>query len=520
MKREPQIGSSINAKPTLTLVPSGAKSFPIRLYWLALVPLVLALPLFFLRGVGLFDDSVVLEMGLLVRRGFLPYRDFFDNKPPLVSLLSATIATVGQESWLFPRFVLFGFGIFTTALLFRYLVKQRTRPLAVFLTLMLFTLSFPLTQGYSLHTENPVLVFAMLGLVFFPRRPSEHWEQTLLCGLCLGLAAGFKQTALTMSVGTCIAIMLRRSEEGFSQKLKAVAAFLVGVAIPVVSIFAWALQQHIVGDMWDAICGKGIVAFQRYPFSLKSIAMLCAINPAILVTLGSLLLLATSSQLRARIAEAYHNHLDVWVWAGSMYMLTNLRTSWGAGHYSHPCVAAFAIVNGYVLAEGILLLSRRYLRLFSAALVVGLFGYLGALGYGGYKIFSTNALAEDSAVGKQLSGWLSANALPTDPILVFSPYSPPRLYYMSRQPSANKYLHSGIESKEINPPSKILERITTGKAGMFAMEIPRKGCLPLDAGEICSTPLESIFQYYDVTELETPAPRWGRLFLGKLKAPR
>src|SRR5215218_4731832 len=44
--------------------------------------LAVSAPLYFARGIGIFDDSLYLKIGQLIVDGFKPYRDFYDTKPP------------------------------------------------------------------------------------------------------------------------------------------------------------------------------------------------------------------------------------------------------------------------------------------------------------------------------------------------------------------------------------------------------------------------------------------------------
>jgi len=79
---------------------------------LLIVAILLAIsaPLYFVRGIGIFDDSLYLKEGQLILDGFKPYRDFYDNKPPALYYVSAAIAAVGGRGWLAPRIFLFLFA--------------------------------------------------------------------------------------------------------------------------------------------------------------------------------------------------------------------------------------------------------------------------------------------------------------------------------------------------------------------------------------------------------------------------
>ena len=79
-------------------------------YTIFILILTISSPLFFLRGIGIFDDSVYLKIGELITHGLSPYRDVFDNKPPGIYYLAALIAWMGQSHWLASRVFLFFFA--------------------------------------------------------------------------------------------------------------------------------------------------------------------------------------------------------------------------------------------------------------------------------------------------------------------------------------------------------------------------------------------------------------------------
>lgn len=51
-------------------------------YSVFIILLGIGFSLFFLRGFGIFDDSVYLKIEELILQGFKPYQDVFDNTSP------------------------------------------------------------------------------------------------------------------------------------------------------------------------------------------------------------------------------------------------------------------------------------------------------------------------------------------------------------------------------------------------------------------------------------------------------
>src|SRR4029079_3367932 len=64
------------------------------------VLLTVSAPLYFARGIWIFYASLSLKAGQLILDGLIPYRDFYDIKPPGIYYVSAAIAAVGGRGWL------------------------------------------------------------------------------------------------------------------------------------------------------------------------------------------------------------------------------------------------------------------------------------------------------------------------------------------------------------------------------------------------------------------------------------
>src|SRR5438128_922498 len=154
---------------------------------------LLAFPLFFLRGIGVMDDSLYLKMGELIADGAVPYRDVWENKTPGVYYLVALIAVVGDRHWLAPRVFLFLFGLGFSLWVIAF-TRRTYGPAAARWSAWIFPLSYVLAQGYSLHTDHACALFGFAGLTLAcgRRQSAAAWFGA---GLLVGLAFLFKQYA-------------------------------------------------------------------------------------------------------------------------------------------------------------------------------------------------------------------------------------------------------------------------------------------------------------------------------------
>jgi Dolichyl-phosphate-mannose-protein mannosyltransferase len=482
---------------------------------IAILSLLIAIPLYFLRGIGVFDDSVYLKFGQLMHQGLLPYRDYFDNKLPGTGFVSWALAAIGNNGWFTPRLFMFTLSIACCALIYRHGRRCFNDQTSTWFATALLACSLPLTQGYSLHTENTLLLFAILGTMLLAQSSGSYYHY-FFGGVCLGVATCFKQPALLLAAGAGAALLLRfRARIG-----EAIVPLLLigaGFVIPLSLLLWWVISQGIFNEFRDAVTMRGLAALGQYNFSIQTFLFLCVRTPAIAISGLSLLLCAVSPSLRQRVVTSFSS-LDVWLFSGLCYLIICLKVSSSNGHYALPATAAFAVVNGQILAWALSdARLQQYRMRIAAMLMTVLLGYIAAIGWGSYQMIADRALKVDLAVQSQMQQWLDQHSTATTPIHIYSRRSPPRLYLMSGRPPYTVYIYSGVENYDLNHAHDILAAILAGKPPLFALEFPREGCLEEDSIKFCSEDLAKLSQWYDWTELATEALRWDRVVIGARK---
>ena len=202
--------------------------------------LAVSAPIYFARGIGIFDDSVYLKAGQLMLDGLKPYRDFYDNKPPGVYYVSAAIAAVGGRGWLAPRVFLFLFAAGFQVGFVSWLQRRFDAGVAT-ITAVFLGLAYPLCQGYSLHTEpfGAVAASAACALLLADAPSWRHW---LAAGALAGVATAFKQTGvLYLGAFMVFALFDAPRTGGLStlpKTLAALTAGFLGAVAPIALIFA------------------------------------------------------------------------------------------------------------------------------------------------------------------------------------------------------------------------------------------------------------------------------------------
>ncbi len=161
------------------------------------------------------DSGIFAYTGQVVKEGGAPYRDAWDNKPPLVYLLNAAAFSMfGVNRWAI--WIIEIIILAVTSLLFFNLVQTlyKRQWFALFGTLLFIMLMRqPKLIGDGNYTESYALLFQVLCLIFgyqFLQKPAAKW--CFWFGLTASLAFMAKQTSAGVAVVFIPALFLTRHE--------------------------------------------------------------------------------------------------------------------------------------------------------------------------------------------------------------------------------------------------------------------------------------------------------------------
>jgi 4-amino-4-deoxy-L-arabinose transferase-like glycosyltransferase len=217
------------------------------------LPILLYLP--FLHEPLMRDEGFYAAVGQLILDGDLPYRDAFDNKPPLVfGWYALSFLIFGQHVWA-PRLVAAILVSVTTFLVYvqgRLIFSGREALLAA----LAFALSIGLARfGTNANTEYFMLLPLVAGLVTFTLgHQTGRLPWFLLSGVLNGIAIMTKEVSV-FNLGFLILWTLypawRRGDVGGHQ-LASVTLLLGGCSLAVAMTIAPFLVVGAFADVWDA----------------------------------------------------------------------------------------------------------------------------------------------------------------------------------------------------------------------------------------------------------------------------
>jgi 4-amino-4-deoxy-L-arabinose transferase-like glycosyltransferase len=216
---------------------------------LCLIPILLYLP--FLHTPFERDEGVYATIAQGLLHGKIPYRDLFDNKPPLVYAWYSVSFWLFGESVIAPRLVAAGFLSLTAVALFHQAKLVLPRG-AAWIAAFLFALSTGL-PWVALHanTEAYMLLPLVSSLMFFTMG-MKHGEQRwfFVAGLLAGLAIMTKQVAMwNLLALALVALVWHRRTAANQWQAIAPTFWLVGGSM--ISLGAVALPFAMSGALDD-----------------------------------------------------------------------------------------------------------------------------------------------------------------------------------------------------------------------------------------------------------------------------
>ena len=219
------------------------------------------------------DSSVFAYAGKLVTEGQLPYRDFWDHKPPLIYYMDAlAISLVGPTPWAIWWLDVIYLSI--TGIVYYFLLKKLLSSIPALVASWLFLLTLMvsniylggnLTETYGLLPQG-----LLIGSMFcFFKTKKIAW--VLVAGLAISIASLFKQTIIGLGLGALLSILiLGVLTRQYRRMLVQVTAFGTGFFLPWIIVTTIWIANGAFTQFWDAVFAYNLV-YVHNSFSIDSI---------------------------------------------------------------------------------------------------------------------------------------------------------------------------------------------------------------------------------------------------------
>jgi hypothetical protein len=433
-------------------------------------------PLFFLRGIGIFDDSVYLKIGELINQDLYPYRDVFDNKPPGIYYLSALIAWIGQNHWLTNRIFLFIFAVILGFSVIRY-TKSIWGNLSAYFAALIFGTSYIITQGYSFHTEQFCTALGFAAIYLVSQRSSERITNWMLTGCFVGMAFIFKQVAILylMAFILCELFLALIKTISFTIAIRRCVFLLIGFCLFIAIPFTWLFVNGFWSNFYKDVF-LGVVPFAGNEINFIDILKLWLRVPATLLVIPLAVIFIINKNLRTSIINSKNfPEILILVVTGCLSLLPTLKVNSNT-HYSGTAILALSIAESVIISQlcnsKTIYFSKIKKNIQKKLILVWsllFIPYLIGISWGSFLMTKENRIGYDLAQMHEVRNILNQHLNPYEPVLVLSENAA-RLNYMSGRLPLTKYIYYYWNTDmKINQAAKLL--FTSEVAGAI-LELP------------------------------------------------
>ncbi len=201
------------------------------------------------------DEGAFLTIANGILNGNLPYRDYFDHKPPGIYYLFAGIFFLFGNSLYAAKVSVFLINIFSTICIY-YIGKNLYSKDLGTIAGSFFLAATALYGGYGVFTEPPMVLFGTISIVLFlrsmSRKDNYSYFFNLTSGIFIGISVLFKQTALLILIPFFILIL--STDKKLKKKAEICLFIGVGIIIPLLLVYVYFYYLKISNDfIYDVI---------------------------------------------------------------------------------------------------------------------------------------------------------------------------------------------------------------------------------------------------------------------------
>ena len=195
------------------------------------------------------DSSVFQTIALMMERGYLPYRDSFDHKGPLLYLINY----IGRQIAVYRGIwaVEFVSMIITLLSLYKIARLKCNKTLSCITILTSVSLLSGFFEGGNLTEEYamPFIAIALyIFLDYFLNGTINH-RRLILCGFCFGSVFLLRPNMIAVWVVFCIAVFVGCLRQNNGRLLGTyITLFLTGTGIIVIPVVIWLIVNGILTD--------------------------------------------------------------------------------------------------------------------------------------------------------------------------------------------------------------------------------------------------------------------------------
>lgn len=345
------------------------------------------------------DEGVFLTIARGMIHGSLPYRDFFDHKPPGIYFVLAAVGVLGHSVFI-PKILTLLINLVTIGCT-AFLAKKLR--LNGYVAAIAFTLGLIFFEGNYILAEPFLALCLVIATLFLIKK--ESGPNYFLAGIFLGLAIAFKQTAV-INLLIVIAILF------YERKFRLLLYLIFGTVLLALPFFAYFYGNSIEHEAFRQIV---VLNFSNYP--RESIR---AVFSGLLLSFFQTLpiwVLFISGLIKSRNRKG-----TIWILFFSLLPIPLFLVR----HYPHYWIQILPFV-AIISALGYEKFNRKVLIVSAGYFLVTL-------------LFVTKQIFwQEKLLNEQLAAGKYVKSIDSSMILCENQFSP--LYYLAEKEPINKYLY-------------------------------------------------------------------------------
>lgn len=387
------------------------------------------------------DSSVFQCIGMMMHRGYMPYRDSFDHKGPVLYLLNYWGQSISSIRGVWVIEYIFMLVNFTFIYKIARLVTGRIQAILTLLTATALLGEYftggNLTEEYAM----PMISISMYIFLDYFYNKKVSFLRLILCGVTFSIVLLLRPNMVSLWVVCCIAISLQCLCQSNGKEFSFFTfSFLLGAALVLIPILIWLIWNSSFTAFWADYIQFNLVYSQNTLANKIQVFFSFLQEP----------LLCISIILTVYFCKVDASHRRLWITYLCCFLLSTFTASMAAidqGHYCMVLVPITAFPFAYLGKYCILSKKESFsvfavLALLYSTLVVPTwaeFCSLTASNYNGRN--STNYSQTLRTIGSIVKEYTSAN----DTISVYGNWD--MVYVYCERPHATKYSYQTAISR-------------------------------------------------------------------------
>ena len=192
------------------------------------------------------DSGVYQYIGIMMKKGYVPYTELWDNKGPLMYFIQYLGALMGKRFGLFLIMLVF---IFATCFIFYKTARLFTSGLPALFAALSCGLVWASTTGGGNYTEDYALLFIAIAIYFISKsltsKKDLSWIESVVIGAVSACTVMLRINLVAPILGFCAAVFISAlCQKKIASAIKMLSFFIVGAGAAVLPALVYLISNN------------------------------------------------------------------------------------------------------------------------------------------------------------------------------------------------------------------------------------------------------------------------------------